>query len=152
MNVFEVNRQTRVNALKLIEGLNTKQLNFIPEGFSNNIIWNLGHMMATQQLLVYGLSGSEMILSDNIIEEFRKGTKPEHSYSDEDVEELKAVFLEVINRTEEDFNTEEINSDSFKEYPTSFGITLSSLQDALAFNNVHEGLHLGVIMAMKKLV
>ena len=152
MNVFEANRKTRENFLKVIDGLTTEQLNKIPEGFSNNIIWNLGHLLATQQILSYGLSDSEVILSENIIEEFRKGTKPENTYDDQDIEELKSIFIQVINETEEDYNFEVLDSSKFKEYSTSYGVVLTSLEDALEFNNVHEGLHLGIVMAMKKLV
>jgi hypothetical protein len=41
---------------------------------------------------------------------------------------------------------------SYKEYPTSYGFELKSIDDAIIFNNVHESLHLGTIMALKKLV
>ena len=150
MNPFDVNRKTRENILSIVDALSTEQLNKIPEGYSNNIVWQLGHVLATQQLLVYGLSNSEILLSDNIINEFRKGTKPEQLYSTEDIKELKAILVEVIDRTEEDYNLEVMQS--YKEYPTSYGVTLSSVEDAIEFNNVHEGLHLGVIMAMRKLV
>ncbi|RLD23954.1 MAG: DinB family protein, partial [Bacteroidetes bacterium] len=34
---FEVNRQTRKNILRSVEGLTEKQINTIPEGFKNNI-------------------------------------------------------------------------------------------------------------------
>jgi hypothetical protein len=150
MNVFDITRTTRLNILKLVEGLTTEQLNTVPDGFNNNIIWHLGHLLATQQLLTYGLSENEIILSDNIVDEFRKGTKPENQYSDEDIVELKSVFIEVINQTQDDF--EDGIFEKFKPYPTSFGITLTSIEEALTFNNVHEGLHMGLIMAMKKLV
>ena len=150
MNAFEVNRKTRENILKLIEGFSVEELNKIPIGFSNNLIWHFGHVLATQQLLTYGLAGSEIIISDNIINEFRKGTKPESSYSEEDINELKEIFVEVINVTEEDYGNEELNSSSFKEYPTSYGITLGSLDDAIEFNNMHEAMHLGMMMTMRK--
>ena len=152
MDLFEVNRQTRLNVLKVISGLNGKQLNHIPEGYSNNLIWHLGHIIATQQLLVYGLSDEEFLITENIIEEFRKGTKPETLYEDEDIDELISIFIEVIERTEKDYQSDEILFDDFKEYPTSYGITLKGVDDAIQFNNVHEGLHLGMMMAMKKLV
>ena len=39
--------------------------------------------------------------------------------------------------------------ENFKVYPTSFGLELSSAEQALQFNNVHDGIHLGIIMAYR---
>ena len=151
MNPFEVNRVSRQNILKLIDGLSVEQLNKIPEGYNNNIIWHVGHLIATQQLLIYRLSNTEVLITENIIDEFRKGTKPEKQYSEDDIEELKSLFIEVVHRTEQDYNYDVMNA--YKEdYPTSYGIVLKNVDDAVKFNNIHEGLHLGYIMAMRKLV
>ena len=35
-------------------------------------------------------------------------------------------------------------------YETSTGFVLDSIETAIAFNNLHEGIHLGVIMALTK--
>ena len=42
---------TRKFLLKITEDLTIEQLNKIPEGFKNNIAWNLTHLLVTQQLL-----------------------------------------------------------------------------------------------------
>jgi len=42
-------KKTRIFLLDLIKDLTTEQLNEIPKGFNNNIIWNLGHLIASQQ-------------------------------------------------------------------------------------------------------
>lgn len=150
MNAFDINRKTRENILKVIDGLSVVQMNSIPEGYNNNLVWHLGHVLATQQLLVYKLANTEVLITENIIDEFRKGTKPENAYSEEDIIELKEMLIPVINHTEED--QEEGVFGSFTEYPTSYGITLKDHSDAIQFNNMHEALHLGMMMAMKKLV
>lgn len=150
MNPFEINKVSRKNILGIIENLNVEQLNTIPTGFNNNIVWHLGHLIATQQLLIYRLSNTEVLITENIIDEFRKGTKPERFYNEEDIDELKSMFIEVIDRTEQDYNLEILNE--YKEYPTSYGVVLKNTEEAIAFNNIHEGLHMGYIMAMKKMV
>ena len=53
---FEHLITTRKHFVSLIENFSTEQLNKIPEGFSNNIIWNIVHCMVTQQGLIYGLA------------------------------------------------------------------------------------------------
>jgi hypothetical protein len=61
----------------LIQGYTLEQLK-VPEGFNNNIIWNIAHVIVTQQILVYKLSGLPMIVTDEMVEKYRKGTKTEH--------------------------------------------------------------------------
>jgi len=143
-------RATRENALKTIDGFSIEELNQIPEGFNNNLIWHLGHMVVTQQLLVYGLSGLPKNVSDEWIAKYRKGTKPEGEVGAEEFEQIKAKMLETIDQMQADF--EKGIFKNFKTYPTSYGYTLNSAADAAAFNNVHEAMHLGNLISMKKLV
>lgn len=148
--IFETMRVTRDNIIQLAEGFSNDQLNSIPVGFNNNLVWNLGHVLVTQQLLVYRLSGLPSYLSDDVIDRFRKGTKPEALISEAEIGEIKQNLTELVEKTKEDWSAGKF--ESYKEYPTSFGVTLRSSADAMQFNNNHEALHLGYMMAMKKLV
>ena len=148
---FEVLRVTRKNVLNSIKNLTIDQLNTIPEGFNNNIMWNVVHLIATQQLLVYGLSGQAFKVSKDLINAYRKGTAPSETVTEEQFDEYKKLFFSTIDQMEEDYNNG-LFGDNFKTYPTSFGITLEKLEDAITFNNAHEAMHLGNILSMKKLV
>src|SRR5690606_33434819 len=44
---------TRRKALEIAGGLTPEQLLAVPKGFHNNILWNLGHLVASQQVLCY---------------------------------------------------------------------------------------------------
>ena len=66
-------RQSRLNFLNLIKDYNLDALNRIPEGFSNNLIWNFGHLLVTQQLLAYKLSNLPMLYPDAFIDRFPRG-------------------------------------------------------------------------------
>ena len=46
---FKIWETNRKHYLKLIENYSLEQLNKIPEGFSNNLAWNLGHIIVAQQ-------------------------------------------------------------------------------------------------------
>ena len=59
---FEILLITRKNLLNSIKDLSIDELTKIPNGFNNNIIWNAGHNLATQQLLVYKLSGQSPVI------------------------------------------------------------------------------------------
>ncbi len=143
---LETLNNTRRNFSAIVSKLSIKQLNTIPEGFNNNIIWNYGHVVATQQLLCYGLAGKELLLPSSFIDEYRKGTKPTRTYTEEDIKLIKQYSIQMMQQ----FNVD-IQQDIFKEvkeYTTSLPATIKSFKDALTFNIFHEGLHLGYVMSM----
>ena len=50
---FKIWETSRKMYLKIVENYSLEHLNKIPEGFSNNLAWNLGHIIVSQQGLVY---------------------------------------------------------------------------------------------------
>ncbi|MFV8371533.1 DinB family protein [Flavobacterium sp. LB2P6] len=147
---LDVNTTTRNMVSKFLTGYTLEQLNTIPVGYSNNLIWNIGHIIVTQQLLVYKLSGLPMLISEELVEKYRNGTKPESITTQAEVEEIKALLFETIYKTKADFDNKTFKN--FNEYPTSTGFTLRTVEDALVFNNFHEGLHIGIMMNLKKFI
>ena len=149
-NHFDLIRVTRNNALKLSNSLNINQLNKIPEGFRNNIAWNIAHMAVTMELLCYGLSGLPMHLDNEQITAFRKGSSPEMEMTQRDFDLFCSKLESGVDQLEADYKSGLFKE--FKVYPTSYGVTLHSVEEAINFNYVHEALHLGYIMALRKLV
>jgi hypothetical protein len=143
-------KETRKNFLSLINSLTSEQLNYIPKEMNNNIIWNFGHSLITQQLLCYNLSGNKMYTDKELVHKYRIGTKPEEPVSTEEIELLKKIALELVLKFEADLKTDMFTE--YTEYTTSYNVTLSNIEDAIKFNNIHEGLHLGYAMAIKKMV
>ena len=78
------------------------ELNKVPNGFSNNIIWNIAHVVVTQQLLVYRNSGLPMFVSDDLIEKYKKGTKAEADVTSEDVEEIRGLLFSSLEQLMKD--------------------------------------------------
>ena len=148
--MFDVLKKSRALTLKVIDGLTIEQLNKIPEGFNNNISWNIAHLVVTQQLLNYKLSGLKCNVSDEMIENFMKGSKPNYTISEEEFEAVKKMFVELPLKLEEDYNKGIFKE--YTEYTTSVNITLTTIEEGIQFNNYHEGIHLGIILQLKKLV
>ena len=142
--------ETRKNFIELIDSLTTEQLNKIPEGYWNNIIWNFGHTIVTQQILCYKLAGKPLNVSDEMVNKYRKGSKPEGNVSEAEITEFKKMGLELINQMENDLKTDSF--ENYTPYVTSYHVKINTIEDALKFDSLHEGLHLGYAMAMKKLV
>ncbi|WMI69222.1 DinB family protein [Mangrovimonas sp. YM274] len=146
--IFDVIYKNRILLKGILEQLSLKELNTIPSGFKNNVIWNIAHTIATQQILVYKLSGLPTLVSDEFIEQFRKGTKPEREVTQEEVDNIKDLLFATLEQTKMDYANQIFNS--YNEYTTSTNSTLTCVEDAIGFNCFHEGIHLGYILALKK--
>ena len=147
--IFEVFPNTRTALKKIIENSSLTTLNEIPAGFNNNIIWNIGHIVVTEQLLVYKLSGMQPMVSDVLIERYKKDSKPDGKASQEEVDEIKNLLLTTIERTTKDYNNKAFKT--YNEYTVSTtGNTLKNVNDALNFALLHEGMHVGYILALKR--
>ena len=138
----------RESIARLVGRYSAAQLNHIPQGFSNNVAWNLGHLIVVQQSLVYRLSGLEMKIPAPLYEMYKPGSRPGDALPGEELEALRALLLSTVETTLADYEAGVFSS--FKPLTTSRGFHLESLEDALAFNNFHEGLHTGTIMDLAK--
>ena len=132
----------------IIEDFSLVDLNKIPKGFSNNIIWNIAHTVITQQLLVYNLSGMPMMVSDEMVQMFRKGTKPERDLTQTEVDEIKELLISTMEKTKEDYRNKVFKT--YQDYTVSTKSTLTNVDEAIGYNHFHEGMHLGYILALKK--
>ncbi len=147
---FEDLLKTRQFLLKVTEKATIDQLNKIPKGFKNNIAWNIAHLVVTQQLLCYKLSGLECLISEEMITNFQKGTNPNYSVSESEMGTIKTQLIEIPVKLEEDYSKGIFKS--YNKYTTSIGVSLNSIDEAIAFNAYHEGIHLGVILQLLKFI
>jgi hypothetical protein len=125
-------------------------LNTIPEGFNNNLAWNLGHVLVTQQLLCYNLSGNKVVINEDWIHKYRKGTKPMNLIEREEIDDIKELLVSTVDILKKDY--EQGLFLSFQEYSTSYGVTLQSIEEAISFNLAHEAMHLGSMIMLRKFV
>ncbi|WP_291147368.1 DinB family protein [Flavobacterium sp. UBA7680] len=149
-SVFETQKTIREILVKILDHHSLEQLNKIPDGFKNNLIWNIGHCIASQQILVYKLSGLPLQVSDELIAKYSKGTKPEVDVLQEEVNEIRDLLTQTLLQTEKDYNDNVFTN--YNQYTTSMGFDLKNVQDALDFVSYHEGIHTGIIMGIKKFI
>jgi molybdopterin-biosynthesis enzyme MoeA-like protein len=146
---FDINETSRKLLLTFLENHTLENLNAIPEGFSNNLIWNIGHIIVVQQMLVYKLSGLPMI-SDEMVEKYKKGSKPEHSVTQNEVEEMKVLLFSTLEKTKKDYA--ENLFQNYTEFTSMTGFTVKSAVAAIEFNNYHEAIHTGIMMQIRKFI
>lgn len=143
-------REIRTTLVQELDALTLEQLNHIPKSHNNNIIWNIGHCLVVQQLLCYGLSNLTPYVDKSIGLKYKRGSAPEQPATQEEVDWIKAMLLKSVDLLEQDLAAEKFKT--FNPYTVGFGTHLSSIEDTVRFNNVHEGLHYGYLLALKKLL
>ena len=147
---FDITRKSRTTLDQFFENYSSEQLNKVPAGFNNNLIWNIAHITVVQQLLIYNLSDLPMMLPDEMIAKYRRGTKPEADVSHPELNEIRSLLFSPIDKTEQDYKSGLFKN--YREFTTMTGFTLRSADDAIAFNYYHEAMHLGMMMGIRKFV
>ena len=150
--VFGFIINSRKAFIKLIDELTIEQLNTIPAGYNNNIIWNFGHIVVSTQALCYVRT---VILSDassvKYNEFYQKDTRPTYTVTEEEVQELKALALDTIANIEADYKDGKFaNATPFAT--STYGIEMKSIEEILITTVGHDNLHYGYAWALKKLL
>ncbi|MET3978875.1 hypothetical protein ABIB62_001444 [Mucilaginibacter sp. UYP25] len=145
---LEFIRQPRLMILNTLKDFTLEQLNTIPPGFNNNIAWNLGHMLAAQLGIWYKRAGLDV--DEPFYQLYKPDSKPEGPITQEELDEIKLRLITSLDDFEKDYA-----ANIFANYPTwttRYGAVVSSIDEAIAFLPFHEGLHIGYMMSLRKLV
>lgn len=142
--------QVRRNFIQLMNEMTLAELNIIPPGFNNNIIWNFGHIVISQQKLCYTLAGLPIKLDEWYLLQYQKGSKPERFIDQEEINFLKEKAHTLIDELRVD-----LKKDIFRNFnPTRlhFGLELQRIEDAVNYFQNHDALHLGFATAIKRAI
>jgi len=150
MRGIDILIQNRNYLSVLVSGLDEKQMSFIPEGFKTNILWNLGHILVTQQTLHYTLAAKRVQMPPPLRKFFQKDSSPKEWTKAPDTEHVKSLILELPKKLQEEYNSGTFSE--YQEYITETGFRLTSIEDAIDFNNFHEGYHMGIIHSFIKML
>lgn len=147
---LEILKASRTRLLRIIETLDHDLLFEIPKNFNNNIIWQIGHCITSQQRHMYMRSGLPMHISLEFMESFKIGTNPHLWKAEPEVDEIKYLLLHTVEKLYTD-----LESKIFIDY-TSFslpnGLQINNHLQALQAANIHEAEHSGIILSYIKLL
>jgi hypothetical protein len=143
-------KKTRTYLLDLIKDLSVEQLNEIPLGFNNNVIWNLGHLIVSQQGLCYLRAGLKPVVDEQYFTDYKPQTKPNFPIQEDEINRIKTLFLSILDKLETDYDQNSFSN--YGTFTTPYGVEITNIDDAINFMLFHEGLHTGYIMAMKRLL
>ncbi|MFY0545432.1 DinB family protein [Brevibacillus sp. H7] len=141
-NQLEAYRQ---ETLQAVESITEEMADVIPEGFSNNIRWNLGHLYLDQYLWIQHLTKEPAPIPNGFREWFDYGTRPaDWQTAPPTLDILKKLLAEqpACIREQYGHRLEE-------EFPaTEMG--MHTLEQVLVRTIFHEGMHLAAILAIRK--
>lgn len=142
-------RRTNELFVSLVEGLSLEQLNTIPEGFSNNIVWNFGHVVVTLSALAYLRSGVQPGKEIPFFKQYAKGSRPEHAVTEDELKALKQLAFSAIDEVEKDIPAG-VFDNIVPFATTTFAFEMDSISEILTCVLAHTGLHYGYALAIKK--
>ncbi|MEJ8544621.1 DinB family protein [Brevibacillus borstelensis] len=134
--------------LATLQATTEEQADIIPEGFSNNIRWNLGHILFTQDALLYG--GKAPHLPESYAALFAQGTKPADWPGElPTLETLGQQLTEQAERIKKEF------ARRFEEsLPTPFNLRglaqIETIGGMFLFSMFHEGMHANAVSMLRK--
>jgi len=148
--IFDFIINSRTAFIKLVDSLTIEQLNKIPDGYNNNIIWNFGHIVVSTQTLCYFRTGIWPDASAVKFNEFyKKDTKPTYTVMEAEVAELKAMALLSIENIKADYAKGTFTN--ITPFLTStYGVQLNSIEEVLITTIGHDNVHFGYAPALKK--
>ncbi|WP_394748325.1 DinB family protein [Spongiimicrobium salis] len=148
--LFDISLKNRKILYKFLTETPREVLLKIPDGYRNNIWWNIAHVVVTQQLLVYQKSNLPMRVESELVDKFKKGSIPDGTATEEEIDKIKGYLFATAEWIQEDY--EKGIFKEFEAYTTTPKVVLNSAEDAIAFNVFHEGIHLGVILSLMKVL
>ncbi|WP_245807667.1 DinB family protein [Halobacillus massiliensis] len=142
--IFQQINLVRKATLKTVDGVNEDQLDKQPEGFSNTIRWNLGHIYVVQNSLIAKYGGKPIETPSRYLELFAPGTKPADWQGDvPSLDELKQKLEEQPSKLKEELNGQ-LNEEAAGDF-----LSLPTVGAILNFTLYHEGVHTGTMKALK---
>lgn len=145
-DLFKMIRQMTLNEMANVTEIDVDR---IPNGFNNNIRWNLGHIYNAAGGLLTRFTGESTSIPAHYPKLFDRGTKPADWQGDvPSLVELRKCLEEQVEELE--FSYEKRLNDALIT-PCDLGmVQLTTIGELLDFICFHEGLHVGTIKGLKR--
>ncbi|MBO8170263.1 MAG: DinB family protein [Bacillaceae bacterium] len=149
--LFQQLEIVRGNTLNMLENTTEEQANVIPEGYRNNIRWNLGHILTIQEQLVFYMSGESLQIPEHYVSYFAKDTSPaDWSAEPPSLDELKSELKKQTERIKSTF-ANRLDEEVPKPFRFRDKYEFKTVGELIAFTLYHEGMHQGLINGMLRL-
>ena len=146
--IFKTLGAARGYFLQTIKDLNEEQLLEVPEGFNNNVLWNVGHIVHTHCGLTYGPCGADSPIPDSFVDLFKGGSSPSDWSETPSIDEVMGLFKSQGEQFQKDYAAGKF--ENYNKVELFDGYALENIDEALGFNIFHEGVHIGMVVRLVK--
>ena len=130
-----------------VSDVTEEEAEFIPEGFQNNIRWNLGHIFTEQYSWIETLTKEPIAMPKQFSEWFGWGTSPSHFVSKTpSLKEVRLLLKDQFSCMKETYGDR-----LEEEFPPTEMWGMTTIEQVLRWTTFHEGMHLQRILDIKKL-
>ncbi|MFP7253957.1 DinB family protein [Terribacillus goriensis] len=138
-------RTYRMELLQLAKSFTEEEADIIPQGFRNNVRWNLGHVFLDQYLWIQALTKEEAPIPNDFKDWFSYGT------TTADFTDNTPTFTDLISllQTQPD-QIFEMYADRMDEEYQAIDMGMETIEQVLVRTIFHEGMHLQAILDIKK--
>lgn len=141
-------KEYRNYLLEVLEDVSHEEGEIVPDGFRNNIRWNVGHLFLDQYLWLEAITREEANYQKQFNDWFGFGTTPAN-FTDETptLEELKDLLKRQIEHIKEVYGhrlEEEFPPTSMENYTT--------IEQVLIRTIFHEGMHIQAVIDIIKCI
>lgn len=100
----------RQQMVDMLDGLSVEQINRVPEGLRNNLIWNLAHVIVVQEGYLYQKASQTLNLDPAMIAAYGNGTFPQDRVEQDEIDRVKALALSTADRLAQDAQGDALNA------------------------------------------
>ena len=148
--LFNQLKVVRSNTLNAVKEVSESQAHSVPEGFNNNILWNLGHVYISQEKFAFGFIPEPMQVPEGFTEAFGRDTKPsEWKVQPPTLVEMINLLEDQTSRIREKLENR-LDEAVANPFTMPSGLTLRTIGEFLTFSMYHEGMHVQTIKMLKK--
>ncbi|WP_144555659.1 DinB family protein [Bacillus sp. X1(2014)] len=145
--IFKHFELTRGKFVNFVRDLEEGTAGIQPNGFNNTIHWHVGHVLTVAEQFMFGFPKKSTQLPANYMQLFATGTSP--AAWEGDVPSVQELIIQLQDQLA---RIKEIPVESFNQRLKTPFLGQETFGELANFALFHEGIHLGQMQAMKRII
>lgn len=149
--IFDQFEFARNITLHVANDITEDNADVIPNEFPNSLRWQLGHVYASVEGIVFHMANETPNLPEGYAELFNRGTRPaDWKTTPPKLDEIMPLLSEQVNRVKETFTGR--LDEKLPQPKIADSLTLETVGELLSFASFHESEHIGCIKSLKNAI